>query len=383
MSFEGEEPARGLSAFKPPRVIDNGHILIQDGKIQEVGKNIRLPAACEIKDFGDVALLPALVNAHAHLQFSWLSGKTLWRRGFAPWLASMLPQLFPAISEGFATPERLAALNDACASLAGSYVGDIGGSLLGALSAVDAIAKRHDVAISHFCENFGFVPANSVWPERCGAELDATPDLASACAPCGHALYSTSPETMRQAHSFCKKHGKIFTFHLAESPEETEFLLTGKGYLAELYRDKVLPDSYRAPGLRPFAQAKKLGLLGPDTLAVHCVHLNDEEISALAASGASVCLCPRSNYNLSTGSPNARKMLEAGVAPCLGSDGLTSVQTLDIRDDAFFLRDTQDIPIFALWRMATINGATALKLANYGLARGRAAKFSVWPLESA
>lgn len=376
--LQEDTPVRGGDLLVPPVALDNGCIVIENGRISAIGT--RIPPGCPMLDLGDVALLPPLTNAHTHLQLSWLAGQTLWGRGFVPWLRSMLPLLLPVTREGFANAERLGALDRACATLGHAIAGDVGASIAGAVSAVHAAARRHGVLVTHFCEHFGFGGVQFPWPSRAAAEIASDASLAINCAPAGHGLYSTSLEVMARAHCFCRKHGRIFSFHLAESPEETELLLTGSGALADFYRDMVLPPRWTAPGARPLELALRLGLLGPGVLAVHGVQLAGEEIRSFAETGAALCLCPRSNANLGVGSAPVWSLLERGAHLCLGTDGLTSAPDLDVRREAFFLRENSAIPMEALWRMATINGAAALGQVRPGLHIGSRAAFSLWPL---
>ena len=88
------------------------------------------------------------------------------------------------------------------------------------------------------------------------------------------------------------------------------------------------------------AYALKLGLLGSGTLAVHGTQLDAQEVEVLAASGAALCLCPRSNRNLGVGVPPVRELMESGALLCLGTDGLTSNRDLDVRKEAVWLRET-------------------------------------------
>ena len=202
------------------------------------------------------------------------------------------------------------------------------------------------------------------------------------CAPGGHALYSTGPEILAAARQDCARMGRVFSFHLAESPEETQMLTTGDGPLRAFYDKVVLPQGWEAPGLRPLAYALKLGLLGPGTLAVHGVQLDAQEVEVLAASGAAMCLCPRSNRNLGVGVAPVREMMESGALLCLGTDGLTSNRDLDVRKEAVWLRETLDVPPEALVRMLTVNGAAALNVLDCGagrLEKGGPADFCVLP----
>ena len=182
--------------------------------------------------------------------------------------------------------------------------------------------------------------------------------MAGRCAPAGHALYSTDARVLQDARQWCRLKGRPFALHLAESEDETRLLLDGEGPLWDCYRGMVLPEDWAVPHLRPVAYARRLDLLGPGTLAVHGVQLEPAEVTALAASGSALCLCPRSNEYLAVGTAPVAALLESGLLCCLGTD----------------------VAPQALIRCLTVNGAAALGLAGYGrLEPGSRAVFSVLP----
>lgn len=388
-SLAGEGPARGRGLFAPLARVDDAVLLTRGGFVEAVGpwKGARLPVRTVVHDLGDACLMPGCTNAHTHLQLTWLAGRTLWGRGFAAWLESLIPQVVAPVS-GEEAERRRDAIGAACAELAqaGTHrVGDVGGSAPGALTAVRKACAAAGLEIRQFCEWFGFAPplvdGALPWPPRCRAEIAADAEIAACCAPAGHALYSTAPEILQAAREWCARAGRVFSFHLAESPEETELLAQGAGALRACYEGTVLPAGWRPPGRHPLAYAMSLGLLGPGVLAVHGVRLNADEIAALAASGASLCLCPRSNENLGVGVAPVRQLLESGVPLCLGTDGLSSNSDLDVRNEALWLREHLDLPARPLIRMLTVNGAAALGFpAGAGtLAPGQPAAFAVLP----
>lgn len=161
------------------------------------------------------------------------------------------------------------------------------------------------MGVTHFCEWFGgqapFIDDGRPWPPRCRALLERRPEVAGRCAPAGHALYSTDARVLQDARQWCRLKGRPFALHLAESEDETRLLLDGEGPLWACYRGMVLPEDWAVPHLRPVAYARRLDLLGPGTLAVHGVQLEPAEVTALAASGQRLCLCPRSNEYLAVG----------------------------------------------------------------------------------
>jgi 5-methylthioadenosine/S-adenosylhomocysteine deaminase len=134
-------------------------------------------------------------------------------------------------------------------------------------------------------------------------------------------------------------------------------------------RDEIR-ESLAKFGVRPLARLEKLGLLGPNFIAVHAVHLEPAEIALLAGLGCSVAHCPSSNLKLASGIAPVDKMLSAGINVALGSDGAASNNRLDIfcemRFAALLAKATSEnaevLPAHMALRMATLNAAQALGL---------------------
>lgn len=109
------------------------------------------------------------------------------------------------------------------------------------------------------------------------------------------------------------------------------------------------------------------GLLGPQLLLVHGVHLQPQDWETLGDTGAYLCLCPRSNMHIGGVLPDVVGLIEAGVSLCLGTDSMASSPDLDV---------LAEIPVLAsafpeidpgIWlNMATMGGADALGLTAYG-----------------
>jgi len=123
-------------------------------------------------------------------------------------------------------------------------------------------------------------------------------------------------------------------------------------------------------GVRPLERLRRLGLLGPELIAVHAVHLDDVEIDLLAAQGCSVAHCPASNLKLASGFARLGDMLSAGINVGIGTDGAASNNRLDILEELRLAAlvskaesgDAQTLPVHSALRMATLDGAKALGL---------------------
>lgn len=391
LSMAGEGLVRGPELLRPLKVQHDMVLLTRGGVILELEPHstFRAPVGVVRRDLGEVCLMPALVNAHCHLQLSSLHAQgqhpTLWGQGFVAWLRSLIPLLGIPLQH-----EDLAAAVDLMQACGIACVGDYTSH---GLPAVAAALRARAMDAVHFCECFGFaLPAGaevsgadqeslSPWPPVVARLVREQPSLrAMTLAPAGHALYSTHPRLLQAALRHCQRQRLPFSLHLAESPEEDAALLHGSGPLVDLYAERVLPADWKAPGLRPVEAAGLWGLLGPDSLAVHGVHCTRQDARLLAGSGTALCLCPRSNQVLQVGTAPVPLLIEEAVPLCLGTDGLTSCPDLNLWHDAQLLHREQGIPLPALVRMLTTNGAQCLKKYHFGsLEKGKSSAFTLLP----
>ncbi|MEG6504832.1 amidohydrolase family protein [Nitratidesulfovibrio sp. 1201_IL3209] len=383
----------------------------------------RRRAGVPLADLGDVTLMPGVVNCHTHLELSHLAGRTVLGGGFVPWVKTLLS--LTGAGAGAETPPevRAAALADAARQLAACHTAHVGDITAVAPAAVRRAMQAASIGCSHFAEVFGYrfatpdgqpaAPADTaaLWPWAMAelmadmtqddfapppAPASAAPSASAVSGPpgapfpvhpdaalAGHALYSTHPVALAAARRWCERNHRVFSMHLAEHPDEVEFLTTGRGALADLLAVRVLPPGFAAPGMRPVPYAAELGLLDEGTLAVHCVQLDASDIRLLAESGAHVCLCPRSNAAIDVGAAPAHALAEAGAPLCLGTDSLASNHDLDLWNEARALRDLpagHDLPPAALLRLLTVNGASALGRGDIGaIAPGRRARLALLP----
>jgi 5-methylthioadenosine/S-adenosylhomocysteine deaminase len=119
-------------------------------------------------------------------------------------------------------------------------------------------------------------------------------------------------------------------------------------------------------GVRPVERLRRLGLLGPALIAVHAVHLTEEEIDLLAAQGASVAHCPSSNLKLASGMAPVARFVERGLNTGLGTDGAASNNRLDLFEE---MRIAALLAKATSGRANSVPAATALHMATLGAAQ--------------
>jgi len=309
-----------LPVARPP--IANGAVRVHQGRIAAVGRwaDLARPAARDVTDLGEVVLLPGLINAHCHLDYTDMAGLLPPQRSFADWIklitatraewglaefrqswlrgAAMLlrtgtttvadvesvPDLLPEVWH--ATPLRVVSFLE----MTGIRARRAPGAILQA--AVDKIAR---------------LPRG-----RCRAGLSP------------HAPYSTLPELLRGCARTARRRHWLVTTHVAESDEEFEMFTRRRGalcaWLARNERD--MTDCGRGT---PVQQLARAGLLGPNLLAVHANYLGRGDAALLARHGVSVVHCPRSHRYFGHRAFPLRALQRAGVNLCLGTDSLATV----------------------------------------------------------
>jgi cytosine/adenosine deaminase-related metal-dependent hydrolase len=360
----------------PP--IENAWIEVANGRIVAFGRGRARSAP---RDLGDVAVLPGLVNAHTHLELSWLEGRVPPAASLVEWIRALIRERAASGPNG--EPERLEAMQRAAAAMraAGTVlVGDISNTL----TSVPAIASA-DLGGVVFHELLGFQITDAAAFVREGwARADATaaaasnPDLFFSVV--AHAPYSTSPALIGEIAR--RRRNVPLAIHLGESPEEVEFLRGGGGPFVDLLVDLgVWNPEWHAPDCDPVEYLARLGSLQPGLLAVHAVQLTDEALGRLADAGGLVVTCPRSNAWVGVGLPRVAHFYAAGVPVAIGTDSLASSPSLSVFDELAELRRiAPDVNAASLLDSATRQGARALGFdAEYGtIAAGkRAALISV------
>ncbi len=170
-----------------------------------------------------------------------------------------------------------------------------------------------------------------------------------------HAPYTCSPGTLTKAKALADRRGVRFFTHLAESVKEPDMII----------------DMQAATPLKHLAA---LELLDSNSVLIHAVWLNDDDIGILAESGANVVTCPQSNLKLASGVARIPEMLNSGITVGLGTDGCASNNGLDMFREMDILAkiykmtrlDATTLPARQVMQTATTANAQLLGLSDIG-----------------
>jgi cytosine/adenosine deaminase-related metal-dependent hydrolase len=357
---------------RPP--IKYGFVEIDGGLITGIGDR-GSGIGDQVTDLGNVALLPGLINAHVHLELSWMRDRVPPATAFTEWVRTLFT--VRGRPDGSMSDDQVAAIPRAIAELQASgtvAVGDISNSL----RAVEPMrAAGLDGVVFH--ELLGF-------KERDGAVLEATRELRAAASSAGarvslapHAPYSTSLELFTAIRTAVSGSAcPIMSVHLGESPEESEFLQTGTGpWRGMLEAIGVWRDDWAIPACDPVTYLDRQGVLDARTLVVHGVQFSDAALECLRTIGTTLVTCPRSNRWVGVGDPPIARFYQSGVSVAVGTDSLASVGDLNLFSELSAMRRlAPHVPASKILESGTLIGARALGLdAELGsLAAGKQAK---------
>jgi 5-methylthioadenosine/S-adenosylhomocysteine deaminase len=334
---------------------EDGAVLVDgNGRIAAVGPNADVPTphAARVFHFPDAELMPGLINCHTHLELTQLGGGVKYEDpDFHKWIWHVRTLKDATRAEAF-YEAAVAGVRD-CWTRGVTCVAETG-STGAVMRAMHDLGARGIV----YHETFGPDPA------QCSASMQdlekvilqlrrlATSQLLLGVSP--HAPYSVSAPLYQATAAFARRERLPIAVHIAESGAETEFVRDGTGPFATLFGARSIP--VEARHCSPVAYLTQLGVLGRDTLCIHCVQVSGADIALIRDAGAAVAHCPLSNAAHGHGRSPFARFREAGVAVGLGTDSVVSVGELDLWAEAEAAGLKGDAAIRAL----TLDGARAL-----------------------
>jgi aminodeoxyfutalosine deaminase len=361
--------------------IDNGAVAVSEGRIIDVGKfdELKTRNAGQIVDLGEQALLPGLINAHCHLDYTCLRGKIPPQRTFADWIRAINAEkarlsrkdYLSSINEGFAEAKRFGTTTVANLTAFPDLIPQIHAPIRTCWFAelLDVRAPKHaneivDLAI----ESLG------------RARSERVLSVAEGGAPWGlapHALFTASENLYKRCEEIARRENVLLTTHLAESREEMEMFRDASGPLYEFLKGigRPMDDCGNKTPLELFLDLVGRGGSpnGPQAIEVNrpylpwiVAHLNgltqsDFELLENAKVQFHVVHCPRSHGYFKHSQFPFELLHSLGFNICLGTDSLASNENLSLfAEMRAFQRSEPGISPDEILKMVTVNPAMAL-----------------------
>jgi 5-methylthioadenosine/S-adenosylhomocysteine deaminase len=347
--------ARWVVPVEPANVVLDRHsVAVRDGAIEAIlptSEAIETYAEYEKVELPDHALIPGLVNLHTHAAMTLM-------RGLAddlPLMRWLEDHIWPVEAKHMSAKFVRDGTSIACAEM-----------LAGGITCFNDMYFFPEAAIEAALEagmrgSFGMVVID--FPTVYASDADdylakglALRDryrdhpLVTFClAP--HAPYTVSDRTFGKIGTMAAELDCPIHCHVHETEDE-------------------ITRSVGEHGVRPLERLLRLGIVGPNMISVHSVHLTAGEIELLASHGSSVAHCPTSNLKLASGFAPVAALIAGGVNVGLGTDGAASNNRLDafqeMRQAALLAKavakNAEAVPAHTALRMATLGGAKALGL---------------------
>ncbi|MEU8634284.1 8-oxoguanine deaminase [Amycolatopsis sp. NPDC048633] len=365
----------------------NGHVVVENDRIAEVGEGVYTGEFDERVDASGCLVTPGLINTHHHL-YQWATRGMAADHTLFEWLVALYPvwgRLDDGITHAAGTAGMARLALTGCTTVADHHYvfpRDGGDQVAALASARQRIGVRLHVvrgSMDRGESDGGLPPDNLVESTEealTGTEAaigrfhddSAEAHLQIAVGPCSP--FSVTERLMSGAADLARSKGVRLHTHLAETLDEEQQCL------AEV-------------GCTPAEYADKLGWLADDVWLAHTIHLAPDAIRRFGATGTGSAHCPTSNGRIGAGIAPVRDLLDAGVAVGLGADGAASNESGGLGEElhqALLQARQRGGPRGlttreALW-MGTMGGARCLGRADDlgSIEPGKLADLAIWDL---
>ncbi|MBI1901782.1 MAG: amidohydrolase family protein [Planctomycetia bacterium] len=366
----------------PP--IEGGVLTVEGQRIVAVGTTADGDVQ-DVTDFGNAAIIPGIVNAHTHLEFSDLTaplsqpGVPLadWIRAVIAWRRECRGDVGSAVHRGVRESQMHGTTALGEIATAGWGTDDPGVKATLESAALGTVVFRELIGL-----RAASVPGRLTDAQ---AFLNIKPKYdrwRHGLSP--HAPYTVHPELLRQCVELAATNRLPVAMHLAETREELELLAGGTGPLRRLLEELgQWEEGVLARGSRPLDYLREI-VKAPRALVIHGNYLADDEVEFLAEHAAtmSIVYCPRTHAYFGHDEYPLAKMLRRGVHVALGTDSRASNPDLNLWEEMRFVAERGTIAPAVVLEMGTLAGARALARGGEigSLERGKFADFCAFAL---
>ncbi|HRI02605.1 MAG TPA: amidohydrolase family protein [Pyrinomonadaceae bacterium] len=348
-----------------------GAVAIDRDKIVGVGTRddivSQFPSA-GLTDHGNAAILPGFVNCHSHLEITSMRGALDdVEHDFSAWLLKLNGLRAELSDEDIVAAAVAGATEGARAGV--TCFGDIGRMGHAGLHALKTVGLRGIVF-----QETEFSPDNRTAEEdflKLATKFEELKSEETDLVKVGlspHAPYTVSSQLFELLAQYAILNRVPLTIHAAESADEHELLSQGTGFFEGIYEKFGV--EWQSPHCTPIEYLERLGVLSTQPLLAHCVKVSTSDIAKIAANGAKIAHCPKSNAKFGHGYAPFEQFLDAGIAMGLGSDSVASNNVCDMLEESRFAAliarnregSTRFIPAKEMLETATLGGAKALGL---------------------
>jgi len=346
--------------------IENGAVAISGNRIMDLGSfdEVKARNSAEIVDLGEQALLPGLINAHCHLDYTCLRGKIPPQKSFADWIRAINAEkaklsgtdYLSSITEGFAEAKRF------------------GTTTVANLTAFpELISQIHSpIRTWWFAE---LIDVRS--PEQANGLVDLAIESLKPAENWGlapHALFTASADLYRCSEEIARRESILLTTHLAESPEEMEMFRDGSGALYDFMKS-IGRDVSDCGGMTPLAAFIGIGRALPiEWIVAHLNELAESDFDLLGRSTRKfhVAHSPRSHHYFAHSRFPFERLRALKFNVCLATDSLASNESLSLfAEMRAFQRNEPGLSPDKIFEMVTVNPALALDQSRHGGTMGR------------
>jgi len=361
---------RALLPMTDSEPVQNGQLIIEQGRIREIFPDTSLPVEGELIDLSDCLIFPGFVNAHCHLSLSVLKGRIPHRERFTDWVRSMIEENTIVSWE-----DRVLTLHAQAKVMARSGVT----TLVDFIPQAELAAEYAMLPFRQtlFLEVLGFLSSLAA-PIAEGLELVLRQNVNEVrlirwgLAP--HAPYSVSPTLFREVKRLADHYNCPLSCHVAEFPEELQLLQDGSGDMKSLLVGLgMYDDDWSPPAKSPARYLDSLGVL--DSLVAVHLNLAEADLDLLKLRKVKAIFCPQSTrwFGREKYMP-VRDLLDRKMVVGLGTDSLASNESLNFLDEIRAAEEMlADLSREELLRMATRGGAEAVGMDCGVIEKGRPA----------